>query len=173
MPQNPLTPGLGFVDEDSESQAEVNSPSSVGERLVFANGQGLQQPNAHHDFTESEEIWEELEDDKLSEVPPQQRKLSAHPLPSPNLSFTDNSMDNGPDESTALLSRARTGRFYRDKGRRRSTQLNDSGDHGGKWRSSFPKKSSGGWRKIKDWWQRKDRNDGYRGDNDGNGHEAY
>ena len=137
--QNTLTPGMGFVDDDSDSEAEGNTiKSQADEEAGLANGKGspfhnhrkdhrvsspndLRTPTTKNNdslsitrlrrkgITESEEIWEELEDDAIAEMSPFSRR--------------GNAMDEIPNESTALLARSGTGRSYRDKRRRRSTPI--------------------------------------------------
>ena len=105
--QNTLTPGMGFVDDNIDSEAEGNSLNSqADEEANLANGKESplhNHHNPHHisspydahtpttrsnemlritrlrkkDITESEEIWEELADDPLAELSPFSRRRSS------------------------------------------------------------------------------------------------
>ena len=195
--QSPLTPGLGFVANDTESDPETEvAVSETDEEASLANGErspsskdpsihrlsfpnGFQTPHANddmlpitrlrrHGITESEEIWEELEDDRTSEFSPlQHRRSSARSTSPSNLAIGNNSTDRIPSESTALLSRSGTGRIYRDKERRRSTRLPEASEHRRRKRSVSSQDALGGWWKMKRWWSKRDRKD-KDGQDDGN-----
>ncbi|KAM0804146.1 hypothetical protein BDR22DRAFT_879071 [Usnea florida] len=105
--QNTLTPGMGFVDDNIDSEAEGNSLCpQADEEANLANGKELplhNHHNAHHisspcashtsttrsnemlsitrmrrkGITESEEIWEELADDAPAELSPFSRRRSS------------------------------------------------------------------------------------------------
>ena len=105
--QNTLTPGMGFVDDNIESEAEGNSLCSrLDEEANLANGKELPLHNHHNPhhrpspcashtpttrsneilsitrmrrkgITESEEIWEELADDAPAELSPLSRRRSS------------------------------------------------------------------------------------------------
>ncbi len=125
-----------------------------------------------HGVTESEEIWEELEDDTISELSPLPgRKSSARSTPSSKPTSKGDPMDGPPNESTALLSRSGTSRSYRDKGRRRSTHLRDAHEHDRR-RSTSSQDALGGWWKMKRWFKGKDRKGAHRPDDRGNGNGA-
>ena len=190
--QNPLTPGMGFVDDDSDSEADANilTPEADEEANLLPNGKAspfsyhrtsrpISWPNDHrtatpnkHDLssiarlhakmgiTESEEIWEELEDsgDTPAVLSPfSRRRTSAQTTPylKPSavsiLGGTGPAEDDeSPTESTALL-RAGTGRSYRDKRRRRSMPGLDTS------RRSLDDQTQdavGGWWKMRKWWYR-------------------
>ncbi|KAL9070718.1 MAG: hypothetical protein Q9161_004651 [Pseudevernia consocians] len=132
--QNTLTPGMGFVDDDSDSEAKGKTLiSQADEEANPADGKGSpfrSHRNSHHicspddprtpttnnndllsitrlrrkGITESEEIWEELEDDALAELSPfSRRKSSARSTSSSKIPSPGNSLDEIPNESTALL----------------------------------------------------------------------
>ena len=177
VPQNPLTPGMGLVDDDSTSETETNvTTPEADEEALFLNGGGS--PFSKHfnnrSLDEPEEIWEELEDDSISELPPFLRRRS-----STRSSLTIKPSSQGhaakepPNESTSLLSRAGTGRSYRDTGRRRSRHLSGSYDPGRRKRSTSSQEALGGWWKMKRWWEGKDSKgksrDNGNGNDNGNG----
>ena len=127
--------------------------------------------------TESEEIWEELEDeraDKLSEFSPvlpyhHQRATSARTTPATShrnskVLFDDNEANVQPTETTGLLARSGTGRSYRDKRRRRSVPMLSIDTAQSRRRSAGSQEALGGWWKMK-WWQ--------RGDPKGKGKDRY
>ena len=192
--QNTLTPGMGFVDDDSDSDAEVNIPKSqADEEANLANGKEspyrnhpntdrVSSPNdprtpisKNNDLlsitrlrrkgvTESEEIWEELEDETPTELPPfLPRRSSARSSKVPSRA---NPIDDRLDEATALLARTGTGRSYRDRRRRRSALIPETQ----RWerRSMSSQEASGGWWKMKIWWRGQERKN--KGKGAGNGH---
>ena len=197
--QSPLTPGMGFVANETESEVETEvAVSETDEEASLASGERsllLKHPSIYqhssptytqshkpnidtlsisrlrrHGITESEEIWEELEDDRISEISPLQHRKSSAPPTSPlNLTVGGNSIDRTPNESTALLSRAGTGRNYRDKERRRSTHLAEASQHRRRKRSGSSQDALGGWWKMKHWWSKKGRRGKHGGDDQGNG----
>lgn len=198
--QNTLTPGMGFVDDDSDSEAEGNTPESqMDEEANLANGNDSpfnNHRNSHRisssndprtptmknndllsitrlrrkGMTESEEIWEELEDDALAEVSPFSRlRSSARSTPSSKLPSRGNPMDESPDESTALLARSGTGRSYRDRKRRYSTPILETQERERRRRSASSQEALGGWWKLKNWWRGKERKGKGKGTGNGNG----
>ena len=175
--QNTLTPGMGFVDDDSDSEAEgdilktqadaeVSSPVNGKEpplhrRRIFSPNDPCTPTTKSKDFlsidrlrkkgiTESEEIWEELEDDALAELSPFSQRRSSVPFSSPsNIHSGGNALYESTNESTALLARSATGRSYRDRRRRRSTPiLVESGR-----KSVSSQETLGGWWKMRKWWK--------------------
>ncbi|KAL2056430.1 hypothetical protein ABVK25_003453 [Lepraria finkii] len=191
--QNPLTPGMGFVVDDSDSEAEANTLiSPVDEEAALPNGNGKESPFLHHrttrpiswphgprtptmqnndilsatrlrrkGITESEEIWEELEDNTLTELPPfsQRRISSVQTTPhfkTPMSRSDDKAIDEGPNESSPLLSHSGTGRNYRDKRRRRSAPMLETLDcnreRDRRRKSVESQEAVGGWWKMKSWW---------------------
>lgn len=187
--QNPLTPGMSIVDDDCESEVETDvTVSDVDEEATLANGERT--PLLKHSYrrrtwsppdskitrlrgrgpNESEEIWEELEDDTISELSPfLRRRSSGRSTPSSRPASKGNPLEQSPNESTALLSRARTGRNYRDTGRRRSTYLTECYDHESRRKSTSSQEALGGWWKMKRWWKGEDRKGKSRGNDNGNG----
>lgn len=197
--QNTLTPGMGFVDDDSDSEAKGNTiKSQADEEAGLANGKGspfhnhrkdhrvsspndLRTPTTKNNdslsitrlrrkgITESEEIWEELEDDTIAEMSPfSRRKSSARSISSSRHQSRGNAMDEIPNESTALLARSGTGRSYRDKRRRRSTPILETQERRERRRrSASSQEALGGWWKMKIWWRGNERKD--KGKDTGNG----
>ena len=110
--------------------------------------------------TESEEIWEELEDDTLSPLlsPFHQRRASARSTPSRELQRPRSSAGApaSPTESTALLARTNTGRSYRDRRRRQSAPhlegLGRPQAHGRR-RASVQQDALGSWWNMR-WWRK-------------------
>lgn len=198
--QNTLTPGMGFVDDDSDSEAEGKTlKSQADEEANLADGKGSpfrSHRNSHRicspddprtpttnnndllsitrlrrkGITESEEIWEELEDDALAELSPfSRRKSSARSTSSSKIPSPGNSLDEIPNESTALLARSGTGRSYRDRRRRRSTPILDNQERERRRRSASSQEALGGWWKMKNWWRGRERKDKGKGTSTGNG----
>ncbi|KAL6721868.1 hypothetical protein ACLMJK_000973 [Lecanora helva] len=198
--QNPLTPGMGFVDDENDSTLGTDATvSESDEEALLPNGQGQagvsnlprydyssfndpQSPDVkanhllkvarlrNHGITESEEIWEELEDDSISPPSPgQPRRCSAHSLLSPKPGLRYKSMNAAtPDESTSLLARSGTGRSYRN--RRASRPLSQGHEHEGRRRSTSSQNALGGWWKMKRWWKgTNQRGNGCGDDNGANG----
>ena len=184
---------MGLLDDDTQSETNTEvTASEVDEEATLANGEASP-PLSHfysrrpssaydrrtptnkshdllgisrirgHGVTESEEIWEELEDDAVSQLSPSSRRRSVAFQSMPE----SGPRQEAPDESTALLSRSGTGRSYRDKGRRRS--------HDGRRRSASSQDAVGGWWKMKRWWSgmssksKQDHDDNVRGNGTGNG----
>ena len=195
--QNTLTPGMGFVDDDSDSEAEDNTTiSQVDEEAGLANGKEspfhnhshrLSSPNdprtpttrnndllsitrlRRKGITESEEIWEELEDDAIAEMSPfSRRKSSARSPSSSRLQSRGNLTDETPDESTALLAKPGTGRSYRDTRRRRSTPIVETQERERRRRSASSQEALGGWWKMKNWWRGNETKDKGKGTGNGN-----
>ena len=191
---------MGFVDDDSDSEAEGKTlKSQADEEATLADGKGSpfqSHSNSHHvssphgprtpttknndllsitrvrrkGITESEEIWEELEDDALAELSPfGGRKSSARSTSSLRLASRGNPMDENPDESTALLARSGTGRSYRDRRRRRSTPILENQERERRRRSASSQEALGGWWKMKTWWRGRRRKDKGKNTSNGNG----
>ncbi|CAD6586004.1 MAG: hypothetical protein ASARMPREDX12_002173 [Alectoria sarmentosa] len=118
--QNTLTPGMGFVDDDSDSEVEGNTLKSQSDAEAnVANGK--ESPFHHHrisspndprtpttknndllsitrlrrkGMTESEEIWDELEDDTLAELSSfSRRRSSVRSTPSSKPPSQEDAMD--------------------------------------------------------------------------------
>ena len=116
-------------------------------------------------ITESEEIWEELEDegaDKMSEFAPvspyyNHRVASARTTPATShrnskVLFSENENGLPSTETTGLLARSGTGRSYRDKRRRQSLPMLSIDTAQIRRRSAGSQEALGGWWKMK-WWQ--------------------
>ncbi|KAI4091510.1 MAG: hypothetical protein LQ344_004066 [Seirophora lacunosa] len=161
VPQTPLTPGMGFVD-DSESDntgPETSFPKDDDEEALqpsTSNGRITKTPTGkgRKGMTETEEILEELDDDTLTELLSpafsHHRRSSARSTPSKGMAGVAND-GNKVDESTALLGRTGTGRSYRDRRRRRRSEP-IVGD--GRRRHSSGN-SSQEWWKMR-WWRSRD-----------------
>ena len=119
-------------------------------------------------ITESEEIWEELEDeggDKLGDFSSfsphhSRRATSARTTPAASnrnskVIFDDNEDDSIPTETTGLLAHSTTGRSYRDKRRRRSAPMLEIDQPQSRRRSEGSQEALGGWWKMK-WWRGSD-----------------
>lgn len=200
VPQNTLTPGMGFVDDDSDSEPEDDTISSqVDEEAGLGNGK--ESPSHNHSnshrlsspndprtpttrnndllsitrlrrkgITESEEIWEELEDDAIAELSPfSRRKSSARSTSSSRLQSRGNPTDETPDESTALLAKPGTSRSYRDRRRRRSMPIVESQERERRRRSASSQAALGGWWKMKNWWRGNETKDKGKGTGNRNG----
>ena len=191
---------MGFVDDDSDSEAEGNTLKfQADEEATLPDGKGSP-CQSHSDFhrisspndprtptmknndllsitrvrrkgiTESEEIWEELEDDALAELSPfARRKSSARSTSSLELLSRGNALDENPDETTALLARSGTGRSYRDRRRRRSTPILKNQERERRRRSASSQEALGGWWKMKTWWKGRERKDKGKDTSNGNG----
>ena len=176
-------------DSDSEADANILTPEADEEANLLPNGNAspfsyhrtsrpISWPNdprrappykhdlssithlrANKGITESEEIWEELEDSGDTPAIPSpfsHRRTSAQTTPYLKPSAISISggtdaaeEDESPSESTALL-RAGTGRSYRDRRRRSMPGLET------KRRSSDgqTQEAVGGWWKMRKWWYR-------------------
>ena len=198
--QNTLTPGMGFVDDDIDSEAEGNSlKSHADEEANLANGKKsplhnhqnphrISSPYDPHTpttrsnemlsitrlrrkgITESEEIWEELEDDALAELSPfSRRRSSVRSAPSSRILSQENPLDQSVNESTALLARSGTGRSYRDRKRRRSTPVLEPQEREIRKRSVSSQETFGGWWMTKQWWRGEERKDKGKGTGNDNG----
>ena len=188
--QNTLTPGMGFVDDDSDPEAEANTlKTQADEEVDIANGNGSsfrsprilstndsRTPTMNNNdllsitrlrrkgITESEEIWEELEDDALAELSPfSRRRSSARSNPSLNLHSRENPKNENTNEPTAFLARSGTGRSYRDRRRRRSTPNMGTHERERSRRSASSQETSDSWWKVKSWWREKERKDKGKG----------
>lgn len=190
---------MGFVDDQSDSEAETSTMfSEMDEESELANAK--ESPISKNSFTcrtpspnnprapttksnditplrrkgitESEEIWEELEDDIVSEYTPfAPQKSNAQSPPSPRATSQGLAAEEAPNESTALLGRSGTGRSYRDKGTRRSSHLIESQERDRRRKSASSQEAQGGWWKMKRWFKGRDWKDKGkgRGDDDRNG----
>lgn len=95
--------------------------------------------------TESEEIWEELEDDTVDQLLPfGNRRHSTMSTPAKNTPRA--TIDDTPNEASPLLGRSNTGRSYRDRRRRRSAPAGEGRNKGVESQEAL-----GGWWKL-DWW---------------------
>ena len=174
---------MGFVDNDSGSETESNALGPENdEEAIFANGKEspvLQHHTSHGTFspshlrtptmkhsdllnvtrlrkkgiTESEEIWEELEDDTLAELPSfLRRRSSAQQSPVARPIAQENPPSEAPTESTSLL-RSTTGRSYRDTKRRHSGTTHEAEERERERRSVSSQEALGGWWKMKKWFR--------------------
>lgn len=167
---------MGFVDTESSTLSPSQAPSTLSDEesspfLDYAHYTGsptdLRTPTAINNdplsatrlrrkrVTESQEIWEELQDDPL---PPPLSPFSAHhratsirstpskAIAPADLEREDENIDL-PHEGTSLLERGRigTGRTYRSR-RRRSAPMLARGDDEAKAQGA-----TGGWWKM-GWW---------------------
>ena len=97
-------------------------------------------------ITESEEIWEELEDDAVGGLSPfGNRRYSAMSTPSKNTPRIE--ADDTPNEASTLLGRSATDRSYRNKRRRRSAPSLE-----GRKKRAESQDALGGWWKL-EWWR--------------------
>ena len=198
--QNTLTPGMGFVDNDIDSEAEGNSLNSqADEEANLANSKESplhNHHNSHHisspydahtpttrsnemlsitrlrrkGITESEEIWEELADDPLAELSPfSRRRSSVRSAPFSRTHSQGQPLDEGVNESTALLTSSGTGRSYRDRKRRRSTPILEPQERERRRRSVSSRETFGGWWMTKQWWRGKEGKDKGKGTGNDNG----
>lgn len=172
VPQTPLTPGMGFVDSDSESEADTSLISNYDEEALQPTSNGLISPPIlktptprsgglygstrwrSKSITETEEILEELEDDTVPELASpgftHNRRSSALSTPSKGAA-SSNDGEYQPDESTSLLGRAGTGRSYRDRRRRRRSEPSVTSSR----RRRGSAEASQEWWKMR-WWRGKD-----------------
>ena len=176
-------------DSDSEADANILTPEADEEANLLPNGKAspfsyhrtsrpiswpkdprtatpykhdlssIARLHAKKGITESEEIWEELEDSGDTPAIPSlfsRRRTSAQTTPylkpsaSSMLGGTDAEDEETPSESTALL-RAGTGRSYRDKRRRRSMPGLETRRRG---LDDQTQEALGGWWKMRKWWYR-------------------
>ena len=176
---------MGFVDDDSESEAESNPLSARAHAEVnLANSKespshkhptlSLNDPRTpeikNHDLssisrfrrkgiTESEEIWEELEDDALVDLSPSSRRRSSAPFNPLDSRLRRNLLDEDTNESTTLMARSGTGRSYRDRRRRRSIPISEIQERQRVGRSASLQEASGSWWKVMTWWIGKEKKD--------------
>ncbi|KAL8735456.1 MAG: hypothetical protein Q9181_002820 [Wetmoreana brouardii] len=190
VPHTPLTPGMGFVDSESESEADETSLLiNTDEEAPRPSGNGkvpsplLKTPTTRNNelldatkrrrksMTETEELLEELEDDTLTELYSpalsHHRRSSARSTPTKSVGFRPDDAEQ-PDESTALLGRTRTGRSYRDRRTRRRSEPSIGGSQRRRGSRNSSQEALGGWWKMT-WWKgsggkRKERDDGPGGD---------
>lgn len=193
-------PSISTGDEDGNDNGQVgDDETEIGKELKFFTpsshrfrsytndphtpiNRNSNPPNSRprrKTVTESQEIWEELEDTSPLNLPqspwspPQTRSASLQITPSKpparrNASNVDTKGgalaldDEIPDEDTPLLEHSGTGRTYRDRRRRRSAP--QMGRRGGD-ESEGAQAATGGWWKMA-WWndsmkgKGRDRNDG-------------
>ncbi|KAL9018854.1 MAG: hypothetical protein Q9185_003872 [Variospora sp. 1 TL-2023] len=161
IPQTPLTPGMGFVDDSESDNTEAETSLLLGddEEAVqphTSNGKIPRTPTgkSRKGITETEEILEELDDDTLTELfspgLSHHRRSSARSTPSKGMAGVSDD-GNRADESTALLGRTSTGRSYKDRRRRRGSDPivgNRRKRHGSE-------NSSQEWWKMR-WWRSRD-----------------
>ena len=188
--QNTLTPGMGFVDDDSDPEAEANTLRiQADEEVDLANGRDSSFRNLRilstsdsrtptmknndllsitrlrrNGITESEEIWEELEDDALAEMLPfLRRRSSAQSNPSLNLHSRESPPNENTNEPTTPLARSGTGRSYRNRRRRRSTPNMGTQERERSRRSASSQEITDSWWKFKTWWREGERRDKGKG----------
>ena len=198
---------MGFVDDDSDSEAEANTlVSQADEEALVVNGDELNIKRQHSygissptdlrtpmtknnnllnvtrlrrkGITESEEIWEELEDGTLTELSPSsRRRISAQTASSHRPKSRESALDSGPDETTSLI-RSGTGRSYRNIRQRRSAASMSTHERVRRRRSAGSQEALGGWWKMRRWFsgpQLQDKGDEPRdssGNDNGNGNGA-
>ncbi|KAL8701926.1 MAG: hypothetical protein Q9201_004656 [Fulgogasparrea decipioides] len=186
VPHTPLTPGMGFVDSESGSEADETSlltntdeeaprsssngkvPSPLVKTPTTRNNELLNATKRRRkSMTETQELLEELEDDTLAELYSpalsHHRRSSARSTPSKTVGFRADDAEQ-PDESTALLGRTRTGRSYRDRRTRRRSEPSRGGSQRRRGSRTGSQEALGGWWKMR-WWRgsggkRKERDDG-------------
>ena len=182
--QTPLAPSAEFTDDDSYSEAETGTiTSQLDEEATLTNGEQSAHPNDRKrksasspgstriaemndngvstiarlrrgDIIESEEIWEELDDDTLTDLSPSSRFRRNARSRSPSKALSrDQTLDKKTNESTTLLARFGTGRSYRNKRRRRSALVNEAADRERRRWPMFSREVWGGWWKI-NWWNK-------------------
>lgn len=222
--QNPLTPGMGLVDTESESSSLIptstedegdngddgygDEESAMGKESPYLiNTCNQDRPRSQSNdprtpttknndllsvtrlrrkaVTESQEIWEELEDASPLSLPPSPwsrrptRSTSIRSTPSrppvqrhgsTAVADEGDADDELPDEETALLGRSGTGRTYRDRRRRVSAPM--LGREGGG-RTDEAQGATGGWWRM-GWWggDGGKNNDGGRTGDEGRGDDG-
>ena len=173
--QNPLTSGLGFVDDQS-SDGETTTPipttdeesALLGKESPYPSDDPQTPTTKNNDLlyitrlrrkgvTEREEIWDELEDDALTPLSPFSNRRSSmrstsNPTSKRNSHFDLPDVDEAPSEASALLARSSTGRSYRDHRRRRSAPGVEVRARERRKRSASSQEALGGWWKMK-WWK--------------------
>lgn len=186
---------MGFVDDDSDSEAEGDPLKAQakakmnladGKELSFHNHRILSPDDTRTSttrnehllsitrlrrkaITESEEIWEDLEDDALADLSPSsRRRSSAWSNPSRLYSQGDPMYENI-NESTALLARSTTGRSYRDRRRRRSIPVSEIRERERRRTSTLSQEALGSWWKMGNWWRGRERRDKRKDFGNGNG----
>lgn len=197
VPQTPLTPGMGFIDSENDTEASSPLlPTHDDEEALNAKGNGiLSSPlladvktpttttnsellsthsrSRKRGMTETEEILEELEDDTLTELfSPSlfshHRRSSARSTPSKaRRANTDGQPAD--DETTALLGRTGTGRSYRDRRRRRRSEPTAMGNGRRRGSRDGSQEALGGWWKM-GWWRSRDGKGKDTDDGGGNDH---
>lgn len=169
---------MGFVDDDSESSIEDSTaPSETDEEATNAEdspflGRSSSKrkrtitdpctPTAKDNdllsitrmqrkgITESEEIWEELGDDSVSE-PSRFAHQRANTISIPAKNYPHPELEGSPTESTSLLTRSGMGRIYRDRRRRSAPMMGSSSQK--RSRASRSQDALGGWWKMQKWWK--------------------
>ena len=171
---------MGFVDDEHSSEAGsvITTPNTdeeaalLGKISPYLSDQPYTPTTKNNDLhrfaklrskgkAESEEIWEELEDDRLSSLPSpfftsQHRRSSARSTSNTSSGrvsrvLFDPQDDTAPTDSTALLARSGTGRSYRDHRRRRSAPGLEAQGRERRKPSGGSQEALGGWWKMK-WW---------------------
>ena len=194
---NALTPGLGFVDDES-SDGETPTPTPIideeaallNKESPYGSSDPLTPTTKNNDLltitrlrrkgtvTEREEIWDELEDDAPTPLSPfsirrSSMRSTSNPTSKRTSRFDLPDVEETPSESSALLARSGTGRSYRDHRRRRSAPGFEARERERRRRSASSQEALGGWWKMH-WWKgdkkgkgKKDLGDG--GDGEGSG----
>ena len=180
---------MGFVDDEeeaSDTELTASTPNSDEEAALL--GKESPYPNEsprtpttkdqntlntrrlrRKPITESEEIWDELEDEHLSFLPflfstPQPRRTSGFSTSNPSTKRNSRVLFEPregitPSESTALLARPGTGRSYRSHRRRRSAPSLEARERQRRTRSAGSQEALGGWWKM-NWWNPSGKEDG-------------
>lgn len=139
-----------FDDDDEDDDEPHTPPAKESDQMIVSR-------TRRKTITESQEIWEELEDSSLPPLSPfSYRRASSRSTPFDGVvagaaAAADEADDVFPHEGTALLGRERssTMRTYRSR-RRRSTPV--AGREGrGRERSGSAQAATGGWWKMR-WW---------------------
>ena len=174
---------MGFVDDESDIEAEDGMPiydtdeeahpgnNKESPHLKYAgrisSPTSIRTPITRKDdllnitrlrrkgITETEEIWEELEDESIGEMSPfERRRSSVWSVPPPKSAPGRTGLDRSPTEATSLLARSGTGRSYVDKRRRHSTQYVPNQERDRRRPSTTSQEALGGWWKMRRWWNR-------------------
>ncbi|KAL8998973.1 MAG: hypothetical protein Q9169_002079 [Polycauliona sp. 2 TL-2023] len=198
VPQTPLTPGMGFIDSESDTEASSPLlPTQNDEEALNAKRNGIlaspllgdpktptattnNEPFTTHfrsrkrGMTETEEILEELEDDTLTELfSPSpfshHRRSSARSTPSKARTPNVNESQPADNETTALLGRTGTARSYRDRRRRRRSEPSVTGSGRPRGSRDGSQDTLGEWWKMR-WWRSRDGKGKDNDDGGGNDH---
>ena len=191
---------MGFVDSDSDSEAEDEVLRiHTDEEVNLGNSKGSSPFHDYRTFstcdprpptakvndllnitrlrrnsiTESEEIWEDLEDDTVAELSSfSRRRSSGRSNPSLNLHARGVSSDESTNAETDLRIKSSTGRSYRDRRKRRSTPLLNIQEMERRGTFASSEELSSTWWKIKNWWRGSESKDKGKGAGNVNGNRS-